>query len=63
MAFVMGPKVFAKKLLKRHLSSNSREASRQLIEKSRQLLTESRRLIVETKNTLAFARSSSNQLN
>jgi hypothetical protein len=55
LAFVKGSNVFAKELLKSQLSTNSREASLQLIERSRKLLADSRRLIVETKNTLAFS--------
>jgi hypothetical protein len=63
MALVKGSREFAKKRLKRQLSGNSRDASRQLIERSRELLAESRRLITTTRNTLVFARGASKQVN
>ena len=62
-AFANGSRAFAKELLKRRLSPNPREASQRLIENSRRLLAQSRQLIVEAKNTLAFSRCSSTQVN
>ena len=63
-AFVKGAREFAKEQqLKRRLSGNRREASRQLIENSRQLLAKSRKMIVKTKNTLAFTSGSIGRVN
>jgi hypothetical protein len=63
IAFVKGPREFARELMESQLSDNSCEASRQLIESSRQLLAQSRRLIVATRNTLVFARGVAKQVN
>ena len=62
-AFVKGAREFAKEQLKRRLSGNRHEASRQLIENSRQLLAKSRKMIVKTKNTLAFTSGSIGRVN
>jgi hypothetical protein len=57
MAFVSGPKWYAKRLLEFQSYPNRNLASKALIERSSTLLEESRARIVRSKNILAFSRS------